>query len=254
MNPGHCKFGRLAIKPFTVRHGRTGMEHHAGVLLGRGIYSLPEASRLTRISAARLRRWLCGYDFIHAGKRHHSDRVIEGELPLMDETLALSFLDLQEARCLNEFRRRRVGWVTLREAHEKAKYELGTRHPFATGKFKTVGRRIMLDSANEEGDKILMDLVKDQLTFREVLRPYLRGLEFLENVPVLWFPLEGSRRVVIDPQRAFGHPIVSRRGVPTSTLARAYRAERSFDKVARWYEVDLRSVRDAVRFENDLAA
>ena len=230
------------------------MKSSINELLGRGIYSVPDASRLIRISASRLRRWLRGYEYRQDGARRHSPRVIHGELPVIDDALALSFLDLQEARCLNEFRTRGVGWAALREAHEAARTVMKTEHPFSTGQFKTVGRRIMWDFATENGEDVLLDLAKNQTTFREVLRPYLRGLEFLANFPVRWYPLDGSKRVVVDPKRGFGRPIVTKRGVPTSILSRAYKAEHSVEKVARWYDVDPRSVRDAVRFEHALAA
>lgn len=251
---GPSRSGGLANRALSVRHSRSEMAHLVDELLGRGIYSVPDAARLAGISASRLRRWLRGYHFSHAGDEHRSRPVVHGELPIMDHALALSFLDLQEARCIDEFRKRGVGWVALREAHEKAERELDTRHPFSTGQFKTAGRRIMWDFATERGDPVLMDLAKNQLAFRQVLARYLRGLEFLRDVPVRWFPLLGSKRVVIDPKRAFGHPIVAKRGVPTSILSRAYKAEGSIEKVAHWYEVDVRSVRDAVRYENDLAA
>jgi uncharacterized protein (DUF433 family) len=229
-----------------------------GKLLGRGIYSAPDAARLTGIPAARLRRWLRGYPFTprDAVAPSFSEKVIEGELPVIDDVLALSFLDLQEARCLEEFRKRGVGWKALRDYHAKARATLGTDHPFSTGQFKTVGRRIMRDFVTEHGDPILLDLAKDQATFREFLQPYLRGLEFLPDsrFPARWFPMAGTRRVVLDPKRAFGHPIVAKRGVQTSILFRAYKAEGSLDRVARWYEVDVRSVKDAVEYERALAA
>jgi uncharacterized protein (DUF433 family) len=223
-------------------------------LLGVGIYTLPEAAHLIRIRPARLQRWFQGYQFSLHGRVHWSPAVIDGELPIVDDVTALSFLDLQEARCVHEFRRRGVGWRALRDAHDRAKAHLGTDHPFCTGQFKTLGRRIMWDAATDEHDGALLDLAKSQTAFRSVLAPYLRGLEFVNNRPEKWFPLEGSRRVVIDPQRRFGHPIVAKRGVPTAILRRAYRAEGSIEAVARWYEVDVRSVRDAVRYEDALAA
>jgi len=225
-------------------------------LLGRGIYTVPEAARLGRIPPASIRRWLRGYYFTKDGAKVFSEKVIRGELPIIDDTLALSFLDLLEARCLHAFRARGVGWRTLREAHGKAREAMDTDHPFSTGQFKTVGRRVMRDFATENGDPMLLDIVRQQPAFREFLRPYLRGLDFLPGAqfPARWFPLDGTKRVVIDPARAFGHPIVSERGVLTSILARAYAAEGSYDKVARWYEVDVRSVKDAVEYEHALAA
>lgn len=197
---------------------------------------------------------MLGYEFDLHGSKKQSPRVIEGELPTVTDTLALSFLDLQEARCIAEFRKRQVGWPAIRAAHEQAKIDLGTDHPFSTGQFKTLGRRLMWDAATDEADGVLLDLTRNQTSFRSVLAPYLRGLTFLDNRPVLWFPLENSSRVVVDPKRGFGLPIVARRGVQTSILMSAYRAEKSYEKVAYWYEVDVRSVKDAVRYERALAA
>jgi len=224
------------------------------LLLGAGVYSIPEASRLTGISPSRLQRWLLGYEFTLRGEKRPSPSVFRGDLPVIADTPAMSFLDLQEARCIAEFRRRHVGWGALREGHAQGRKDFGTAHPFATGQFKTLGRRLMLDAASKRQDGALLDVARSQHSFRIVLAPYLRGLEFLNDRPILWFPLPGSKRVVLNPEREFGRPIVQKRGVPTSILTRAYRAEGSYERVARWYEVDLRSVRDAVRFEHALAA
>ena len=222
--------------------------------LGRGIYTVPEAARMVRIPSARLRRWFRGYKFAHAGSPREMPVVIRGELPIIGGSLALSFLDLQEARCVQEFRARRVGWPALRRAHAKACTLLGTGHPFSTGQFVSAGREIMWESARREKDPILLELSKDQFSFDRVLKGYLQPLKFAENHPVLWYPLDDSERVVIDPKRSFGAPIVTPRGVPTAILARAVRAEESVSLVAEWYAVDIPCVEDAVRYEQLLAA
>jgi uncharacterized protein (DUF433 family) len=72
---------------------------------------------------------------------------------------------------------------------------------------------------------------------------------------VRWFPMGEKRKVVvIDPQRAFGRPIVAEGGVPTEVLASAVAAEKSVERVARWYAVSPREVKAAVEFEQRLAA
>jgi len=223
-------------------------------LIGLGVYSINDASRLTRIGQRRLRRWFSGYEFKLKGERVTSERVLAGELPIMDGNLALSFLDLQEARCIAEFRRRRVGWKALRRAHQQGQRELETTHPFCSGRFKNIGRTMMYDAGTREHDDILLDIARNQTSFRSVLSPYLHGLEFLNDKPVLWFPLNRSTRVVIDPRRSFGVPIVRSEGVQTGILDRSYRAEGSLRRVSKWYEVDIRDVKDAVRFEESLAA
>lgn len=223
-------------------------------LLGLGIYSVPEASRLIRVSPARLRRWLRGYEFRHGGGRHSSPKLIRGQLPVLSGKLALSFLDLQEARCLDWFRERGVGWGELRELHEKARLKLRTDHPFSTKQFKAVGRDLVRDYATESNERLLVDFARDQLSFREFLQPYIRSIEFLDDVPARWFPLDDSKRIVVDPKHGFGRPTIAKYGVSTAILSDAYRAERSFKRVADWYGVDVPSVKDAVRFERLLAA
>ena len=59
--------------------------------------------------------------------------------------------------------------------------------------------------------------------------------------------------MILDPTRNFGKPVV-KEGVPTRVLARSYRAERSVERVAKWYDVAASSVRAAVDFERRLAA
>jgi uncharacterized protein (DUF433 family) len=56
-----------------------------------------------------------------------------------------------------------------------------------------------------------------------------------------------------EPAHAFGQPIVSDAGVPTSTLLDAVKAEGSVVNVARLFQVDPRSVRAALRSEKQFA-
>ena len=112
------------------------------------------------------------------------------------------------------------------------------------------------DLVQETGAESLLDLVKSQYAFKSVVEPFLfEGLEFaaLGIEPVRWWPLGMDRRVVLDPERSFGQPIVDPESVPTSVLARAFKAEGSIQAVADWYKVDPRAVEDAVEFEHKLA-
>jgi uncharacterized protein (DUF433 family) len=225
------------------------MPHRSQSLLGVGIYTVPEAARLTQVAPSRIRRWL-------SGGRDGSAAIWRHDLPRIDGSLALSFRDLIEVRFVDAFRRHGVSWPVLRRAAERAAEILKDSHPFSTKRFKTDGRRIFAEIVSETGEELLLDLVKSQYGFRQVLGPYLyEGLEFSDADSVLrWFPLPGSHRVVLDPAVSFGQPIVDPEAVPTSILARAVQVEGSVDRVARWYMVDTKAVRDAVRYEEQLAA
>jgi uncharacterized protein (DUF433 family)/DNA-binding transcriptional MerR regulator len=226
-----------------------------GSLLGVGVYSIPEAARLTGVSSSRIRRWLRGYSFTSGGAARTSPPLWQRQLA-SEDSLVLSFRDLLEVRFVDAFRRHGVSWKSIRMAAECAAEIVHDSYPFSTRRFKTDGRSIFAEILQETGDESLLDLVKSQYEFKSIVEPFLfEGLEFsaLGIEPVRWWPLGMNRRVVIDPERSFGQPIVDPESVPTRVLASAFRAEGSIQAVARWYEVDLKSVEDALEFEGQHA-
>jgi uncharacterized protein (DUF433 family) len=128
-----------------------------------------------------------------------------------------------------------------------------TTHPFATKNFKTDGRGIFAEFGGNAGNAVL-ELASSQLAFSQVVAPYLFGVQFEKDAAARWWPLGPKKRVVIDPTRSFGQPIVAEEGVPTAVLAKAVEVEGAEDVAARAYQVSIRSVRHAVEFEQKLAA
>jgi len=225
-------------------------------LLGLGLYSIPEAARLTTVSQGRIRRWVAGYAFRVGERERFSEPVWQSDLPRLNGSIALSFLDLLEVRFINALREAGIGWRNIRLAVLQAQELMETKHPFTTKAFKTDGKTIFAEILRKTGEKELLDLVKRQYAFRRVISPSLyAGIEFASGKnAVRWWPMGTGRRVVIDPKRAFGQPIVSKMGVPTAVLKEAYDVEDSVQRVAKWFGVDVGSVRDAIRFEERLAA
>jgi len=222
--------------------------------LSRGIYSLPEASRLTKVSKGRIRRWLKGYDYRVGEARRHSDAVWQGGFEPIDGKIALSFLDLVEIRFVEEFLRAGVSWKTMRKTRARAREELETEHPFCSNRFVTDGEKILLREAKDNDDQILIDLLSNQQEFRRIVEPFLKQLEFAEDQLARWWPLGKDHSVVIDPLRNFGQPTAVSSGVPTQVLASSLRANKSVEEVTRWYEVLPEEVKDAAAFEESLAA
>ena len=221
--------------------------HEGDSLVGLGVYSVPEAARLTGVSASRIRRWLQG---------SHTSPPLWRRQIASEDSLILSFRDLLEVRFIDAFRRHGVSWKSIRVAAECAAEIVHDSYPFSTRRFKTDGRSIFAEILQETGDESLLDLVKSQYEFKSIVEPFLfEGLEFsaLGIEPVRWWPLGMNRRVVIDPERSFGQPVVEPESVPTAVLARAFKAEGSIQAVARWYRVDPKSVEDAVEFEGQHA-
>jgi DNA-binding transcriptional MerR regulator/uncharacterized protein (DUF433 family) len=230
-------------------------------LIGRGIYTISEASRLTRVSPRTIRRWIMGYHYAVAGDIRKSPPVVDRDFPVIDGTIALSFLDLQEIRFVHAFREKGVSWKEIRQAYISARNELGDPHPFSTGRFLTDGHSILEEQLGVRRRATFLNIIRNQFEFRRIVAPFIKELEFsspkrldTERQPIRWWPTEGRRRVVLDPRLNFGQASLSKEGVPTAVLAQAYAVEQSFDRVARWYEMTSSAVRIAVEFEQQLAA
>lgn len=224
--------------------------------IGIGIYTVPEATSLTGVSSARIKRWISGYNFkTIKGEKHHSNPVWKSDLEPMDGTVALSFRDLIEIRFVDSFLKAGVSWKELRAAASKASDLLNNPHPFSTYKFKTDGRTIFAEIGESLQQSKLLELTKNQYAFRQVIAPSLfEGLEYQANELRRWRPKQGNNLVVLDPRRSFGQPITDRNSVPTRILAAAVAAEgRDSEKdVARWYDVTVKEVHAAVTFEKSL--
>jgi uncharacterized protein (DUF433 family) len=219
-------------------------------LLGRGLYSPTEASRLTRVPIRRIRRWTRGYWYADRGKREWSDPIVGAGGEQIGDAPFLAFADLMEIRCLSALRDERIGWQTIRLASLRGKEVLATQYPFSSDRFRVVGRSIFADV----GDGQLLDLVRDQFVFdRLVLETMRKGLHYANtDQPQWWKPLGDDRSVVVHPARAFGAPVALPSGIRTRVLYGSYRAEQSHEVVARWYDVTVEAVKDAVEFEESI--
>jgi uncharacterized protein (DUF433 family) len=159
---------------------------------------------------------------------------------------------MMELRLVMRFRNHGLSFRKIRIASEKASKILGSKHPFASRKFVTDGKTILLQIANEAQDRDLLDLVKAQYAIEDILSPLLLdGIDFDGELPARWRPANG---ILVDPHHSFGQPVVASCAIPSATLFAAFRAERSIEKVAKWFEVEPVAVQQAVDFESRSAA
>jgi uncharacterized protein (DUF433 family) len=221
-------------------------------LVGTGIYTVPDAARLSKVSSRRIRYWLQRAE--SDGSRTDRSRLWTGQHRPIDDKTVLGFLDLQEVRFVDAFLNAGVSWRVLRRAHEIAKNRYGTEHPFGTRQFATDGKH-MIERVGNDTDVKFEEVVFGQRVFPKVVTPFLRDLKFASDDQIAeWWPLGTERRVVLDPNRQFGQPIVFKSGVRTEILYLAVKNGASENEVAEWFEVERKDVQDAVEFEKHLAA
>jgi uncharacterized protein (DUF433 family) len=235
--------------------------------LGLGFYTGTEAAKLLRfrageqpaeghpVSVGMVRRVLRGYHFSYRGKKRFSPPLWQMDFPSGKGPIELSFRDLIELRFVKIFRDADLGLPTIRLCFERAREFIADQRPFSTRRFRTDGNSIFLEITKDIAEGELIDLKRRQYVFRRVVAPSLHDLEFDADSVARWFPLGETRRaIVIDPKRALGQPVVDAFGVTTASLARALKVEGTFKDVSRLFDVPVPVVRQAVEFENKLAA
>lgn len=232
-----------------------GIEHLSSELLGVGLYTLPEASRLSGVPSRSIRRWLLGYKYEdRSGAGRSMPPLWEGDMPSANHTTGLSFLDLMEVRMVHAFRAHKVSWRAIREAAAVACDMYSDKHPFTMKRFQTDGNRIFAE-LQEQGEVRFFDLNRKHYVLKTIVeRSLFEGIEFEHEQAARWFPSWAGGKIVLDPKRSFGQPILSREGVPTEILAKAAQVEESAAVVAKWYDVPIPAVKAAVAFEKRLAA
>lgn len=222
-------------------------------LIGLGLYTIPEAARLAEVTPGRVRGWVHGYR--QRTDKLHRPAVVGHRLPVLEGKTALSFHELIEVRFVRHFLRAGVSWRNIRraatEAHRELIDEAGHRLRFSTD-----GVTVFADALAESGDRTARDLVANQYVMALVLANSIKSEFDVEADDLIraWHPRPETPRVLLDPRRSFGRPIVEP-GVPTRTLADALRAERGdADRVAALFGVPAEAVRQAVVFEMTAAA
>lgn len=169
----------------------------------------------------------------------------------------LSFHDLLEIRFVKAFRELSIGLQTIRIAAINAREILESPYPLTCQSFQTDSKTIFAEGMRESGEIDLLDLRRRQYVFTKVVQPSLyAGIEFgTDKRAARSYPMERSKAVVLDPNLAFGKPVVTDTALRTDILHDAWLAEdKDKQRVARLYEVPVKAIETAIRFEQRQAA
>jgi uncharacterized protein (DUF433 family) len=226
-----------------------------GSLVGKGIYSVPDAARLVAIPSARINRWLGGRTRIYRGEEIFDRPLWHPELPEVDGQVNLSFRDLIELRLVDGFRHQGLSLPYIRKVVDAAQVIVGDTHPFTSYSFKTDGRRLYHEVLSRTEEPKLVEVLNGQHAFHSIISDGLKDIEFDKGgILALWRPTAGREQVVLDPRRSFGQPILADSGISTAIIQLASAAGRAPRQISHDFEIDERSVRSALAFEAKLAA
>jgi uncharacterized protein (DUF433 family) len=228
------------------------MGKHDTSLVGLGLYTPAEAARLIKVPAPKLTRWLRGHG---SGNRTY-EPLWRGQVDLGDGAVYLGFLDLIQSRMAAAFIAAGLSPQKVRRALGLAREIIDTDHPFATSRFKTDGRTLLLEALGHDSeDRPLVDLFRrGQYVMHKVIEPSLKGIDFDTDIASRWWPAGRSSDIVVDPKRQFGQPIIDSAGIPTAILSAAAEAEGSIEMAARMFRTSPAVVQRAIDFELGLSA
>jgi uncharacterized protein (DUF433 family) len=218
-------------------------------VIGRGVYSIAEAARLTKLRTRRAREWFRGRNSPSKIFRP----VFNSDYPVIHEEYAISFLDLIELKIGGSLREMGISLPYLRKAYNQLKKDYGD-HPFCIRNIYIGGKQIFTRGLTEEEGSSVIEVLTRQSYFETIILPFLKRVEYDNetNRAIKW---NIADMVVIDPGLRFGKPVVKETGIATSVLSKSFYANaEDADFVARWYKIEARHVMAAVNFENDLAA
>lgn len=221
------------------------------LIFGVGLYTPVEAAMLARITPGLMKRWIHG-----TGRSQPTVKARFAD----DPERIITFLDLIQALAIRELRfQEQMSLQKIREAAATAR-ENGIEYPFATKGFKYYIFEHKLWLEDEHGHMIGLNRPdKHQRLMRPVVMPFLRRVKFDETTKLATQFIADQRegiRIVIDPNRRFGQPIVEPTGYTVFTLVDAYRSEGGGDEgmkqIVKGYGVTEQAINAALDYYETL--
>ncbi len=218
-------------------------------VIGKGVYTIAEAARLTKLRTQRVREWFRGRET----ESRIFKPVFQSDYPVIHDEYVISFLDLIELNIGGKLRDAGISLPKLRQNYNELRRDFGD-HPFCRRQIYVGGKQIFTRGLNDEDSGVVIEAISRQQYFEKIIMDFLKKIEY-DNVTKMAARWNIADLVTVDPEIRFGRPIVGNTGITTSTLRRAYYANgEDANFVASWYYVEERHVMAAVDFENDLAA
>lgn len=214
-------------------------------LLATRVYGLSQVDRMLRLAPGTARRWIDGYT--REGKRY--EPIVRLESTGDD---IVTWGEFTEARLLSEFRDAGVPMIRLRPTVSRLREALGVPYPLATtlpwleARGRELVRRVQQEVALD-GPLRLVVVRNDQLVLTLPADRFVRSVDWEEGVVRRLHPLPELDRVVLDPLRQFGDPVV--RSVPTEVIAEQVRAGDRISMIADLYDLTEEEVEQAIRYE-----
>lgn len=214
-------------------------------ILGKGVYTPREAARLVGTNAQQVLRWTRG-----SGP---TEPLLKAHYQFLDDDITeISFLDLVEVRVVAAMRRADISLQSIRFAISFAQEKFDIERPLASQTFKTDGTEILMEAVEKDGEYVSLSKIRPgQKVFREIIAQSLSDLEYEGDTVARWRPKHFSR-IVLDPNRHFGDPILDQYGVSTSIISNEFKEFEDINYLSTIYEIPRELLQECISFEKSL--
>jgi uncharacterized protein (DUF433 family) len=214
-----------------------------------GLYTPDQAARLAQVSTKLLRNWVygsLGREAAVVPRIPENDAKVIGFIDLI-QVLAIRAIRVQKKLSLPKIR------ATVNAAHER-----GILYPFAR-KHQTFlfDDDVVIQLELPDG-KCLVQVTgkyKNHHLLHPVVEQYLVDLSYdPDGLANEFTPLsDGDSKIIINPKKQYGAPIVLPSGYTVASLVSAYEGEGSISEAAAAFEIDETQVKLAIRYDNFLS-
>jgi len=198
--------------------------------IGEGIYTKKDVSKILQLPYSKVSRWMDEFwdDYTFG---------IKGNKLVNFKTLIefYTFFHLRE----NGFTSQKI-----KKIHSIIAKDLGTNYPFAR-KIHTNKKDIYY----EQFDNLIKADRKKQFDIKPLLIPFLNKIEFNDDdIADRYFPLENSKRIVVDPKLQFGQPTITGTGIKADIIDGFIKGGESKETICKLYHLNIEQVEDAILY------
>lgn len=212
----------------------------------RALFTLRESAAYLDVPTSTLHQWV----------RPSDGPGLVTIFPRAGRSATVPFVGFAEAYVLSALRHAGVPMQRIRPAVARLSEEFGLEHALASQRVYTDGGELIFDYASASDDDALLTVVRTgQEHLTEVIRGYLKRISYggdgwAEQIQLPAYAAD----VIVDPDRAFGQPLVIHGGARVEDLVDRFRAGDSVSDIAEDFGVPQDDVEDVIRVATRLAA
>ncbi len=214
--------------------------------LRRALFTLRESAAYLGLPDSTLHQW---------ARPRDADPLVT-IFPRAGRAATVPFVGFAEAFVLSALRKAGVPMQRIRPAVQKLSAEVGLGHALASQRVYTDGAEVIFDYAKSADDEALLTVVRTgQQHFADVIREYLKRISYGDDgwAQRVRLPAYALAEVIVDPEQAFGQPIVVHGGARVEDLVDRFQAGDGFAEIASDFGVSATEVEDVIRVALRLA-